>query len=47
MIDPTEDFDLSQLKKVDETGEAVPVLKEEPVVEEVIEETKEEEKSED
>ena len=47
MIDPTEDFDLSQLKKVDETGEAVPVLKEEPVAEEVTEEIKEEEKVED
>lgn len=41
-MDDFKDFDLSQLKKVDESGEATPVIQEEPVAETEVENTPEE-----
>lgn len=42
-MDDFKDFDPSQLKKVDESGEATPVIQEEPVAETEVENTPEEE----
>jgi len=42
-MDDFKDFDLSQLKKVDESGETTPVFEEKPVEETEVENTPEEE----